>query len=199
MLERIKNEPRDFQAYLQLGIVLFKEEMYSEAEKYLLEAKKILPYYTSYPSPPVVLSQIYQAQNNTDLYLKELEYIVKYHQHDFDSAFTLAKEAIKEKRFDQAGYYLERAAAVDPYRLELHQEYAALADALGNHATSIREYEIVSELDQTDPVSSYTNLAGAYLRGGDKTAAKRNSLLALEIAPTYEPAQEVLLQAITEK
>jgi tetratricopeptide (TPR) repeat protein len=43
MLERIRNEPRDFQAYLQLGIVLFKEEQYGEAEKYLIKAKEICP------------------------------------------------------------------------------------------------------------------------------------------------------------
>ncbi len=199
MLDRIKNQPRDFQAYLQLGIVLFKEENYAEAEKYLLKAKEILPYYTSYPSPPVVLSQIYQAQNKTDKYLKELEYIVKYHQHDFDSAFILAKEFLSKDQYDKAQYYLERAAAVDPYALKLHQEYAALADALGEHEISIREYEIVSELDRTDPVNAYTKLAGAYLRGGKNQEAKRNSLLALEIAPTYEPAQEVLLEVIADK
>ena len=196
MLERIKNEPRDFQAYLQLGIVLFKEELYGEAEKYLKQAKEILPHYTSYPSPPVVLSQIYKAQNKTELYLKELEYIVRYHQHDFDAPFILAQEAMKNKRYDRARYYLERAAAVDPYRLALHREYAALADATRDHAISVREYEIVSELDKTDPVASFTDLAGAYLRAGQSTQAKRNSLLALEIAPTYGPAQEVLLSVI---
>jgi tetratricopeptide (TPR) repeat protein len=144
----------------------------------------------------VVLAQIYQAQNKTDLYLKELEYITKYHQHDFDSPFTLAKKAIEKKQYDNARYFLERAAAVDPYRLELHQQYAILADATKDHATSVREYEIVAELDRTDPVSSYTNLAGAYLRADKPNQAKRNSLLALEIAPTYQPAQEVLLKVI---
>ncbi len=197
MLERIRNEPRDFQAYLQLGIVLFKEEKYTEAEKYLQKAKEILPYYTSYPSPPVVLAQIYQAQNKTDLYLKELEYITKYHQHDFDSPFILAKEAMKKKDYDKARYYLERAAGVDPYRLELHKEYASLADAMKQHDISVREYEIVAELDRTDPVSSYTNLAGAYLRAGQRDQAKHNSLLALEIAPTYQPAQKVLLEVVS--
>lgn len=199
MLERIKNQPRDFQAYLQLGIVLFKEENYTEAEQYLKTAKEILPHYTSYPSPPVVLSQIYKEQNKIDQYLKELEYIVKHHQHDFDSPFLLAQEAIKNNQYDRATYYLERAAAVDPYRLELHKEYATLADATKDHDLSVREYEIVAELDQTDPVNSFTDLAGAYLRAGKTEEAKLKSLRALEIAPTYGPAQDVLLSVVEGK
>lgn len=198
MRARIEKEPRDFQAHLQLGIVLFKEDNYDEAEKHLLAAKAILPEYTSYPSPPLVLSQIYQERGETDKYLKELEYITKFHQHQIDANITLADSAMTRKDYKKAEYHLNRAIAVDPYRTDVHRKLAAVAQAQNNHAHEIREYTILAELDTTDPVQSYTNLARAYLRNGENKQAKQQSLLALEIAPTYEPAQTILLEAVGE-
>ncbi|MGH1470728.1 MAG: tetratricopeptide repeat protein [Cellvibrionaceae bacterium] len=196
MLKRIEEQPRDFQAHLQLGITLFKAKDYEEAEKYLLKAKEILPMYTGYPSPPLVLSQIYQANNQQQKYLKELEYIVEYHQHDLEAALTLAKHYIENEDNKKTEYYLSRAIAVDPYRTEIHKLYAELAEKSGKTKESIREYEILARLDKTDPVSTQTDLAKAYLKGGEKEKAKKTSLMALEIAPTYLPAQKILLEAI---
>ncbi len=199
MLNRIKEQPRDFQAYLQLGITLFKAKEYQEAEKYLLTAKEILPMYTGYPSPPLVLSQIYQAQNQEYKYLKELEYIVDYHQHDLEAALSLAKNALNNKNHERAEYYLSRAIAVDPYRVEIHKLYAQLADDVKKPKASVREYEILAHLDKTDPVSRQTELAGAYLKAGEKEKAKQSSLIALEIAPTFLPAQKILLDSLEQK
>lgn len=198
MLGRIKKEPRDFQAHLQLGIVLFKEKDYVLAEKHLLTAKEILPRYTGYPSPSRVLAQLYQDLGQQDNYWQELEFLARYHQHDVETPLLLADKAMQDGDLDKAEYYLQRAIAVDPYQLGVHKQYAKLADKKGEYAVSIREYEIIAALDATDPVNSYTRLAEAYLRGGKADLAKRNSLQALEIAPTYRPAQKVLLEALRE-
>ena len=182
-----------------MGITLFKAKEYQEAEQHLLKAKEILPMYTGYPSPPLVLSQIYKAQNQQQKYLKELEYVVEYHQHDLEAALTLAKNSLNSKEYDKAEYYLSRAIAVDPYRVEVHKLYAELADKTAKPKDSIREYEILARLDKTDPAATQTELAKAYLIGGEKEKAKQISLIALEIAPTYLPAQKILLEAIEQK
>jgi len=39
-------------------------------------------------------------------------------------------------------------------------------------------------------------LARAYLSGGKKEEAKKSALAALEIAPTFEPAQNLLLDSL---
>jgi cellulose synthase operon protein C len=203
MQQRIAKEPRDFQAHLQLGIILFKEKEYKKAEEHLLKAKAILPRYTAHPSPSRILTQLYQMWGKAAKYWQEMQFLVKYHQHDVDAPRLLAerllaKETMEEADYQQAEYYLQRVLAVDPYQLPVHREYAKLADQLGKHAISIREYEIITRLDTTDPVDAYTRLGAAYLHGGKPEAAKRNSLRALEIAPTYRPAQKILLEALGE-
>ena len=72
MRARIEENDRDFQAYLQLGIVLFKEESFFEAKQYLNQAYELLPSYTGYPSPPLVLSQIYEQEGNREAQLQQL-------------------------------------------------------------------------------------------------------------------------------
>jgi Tfp pilus assembly protein PilF len=47
-----------------------------------------------------------------------------------------------------------------------------------------------------DRVAAHCDLAESYLLAGQRDAAKRQALAALEIAPTYERAQELLLKLV---
>ena len=184
------------EAHLQLGIVLFKEQAYEEARTHLEIAHQILPDYSGYPSPPLVLSQIYEQQGDEEGRLAQLKIMLENQQHDYDSAVLLARDAFAAGDAEQAEYYLERALAVSPYRIDAHQVGAELATQTENSQMAVREYEVLVTLDRTDPVEARTNLAEAYLNNGQSTEARRNILSALEIAPSYQRAQQVLLQAV---
>lgn len=196
MLQRIEQEPRDFQAYLQLGIVLFKEENFEEARFYLEIAHDLLPDYTGYPSPPLVLAQIYEKEGNQEARLQELEVLLQNQQHDVDSALVLASNALETEQIERADYYLNRAIQVDPYRIDVHRLLARYAEQVDDAAMAVTEYQVLVKLDLNDPVEAQTDLAEAYLRNGQFNEARRNILTALEIAPSYRRAQKVLLQAV---
>ncbi|PCJ25328.1 MAG: hypothetical protein COA96_07590 [SAR86 cluster bacterium] len=196
MRSRIDDNARDFQAYLQLGIVLFKEENYLEAKEYLHQAYNMLPSYTGYPSPPLVLSQIYEKEGNRDAQLQQLEILLQNLQHDYASAMVLAEAALERDDFDQAEYYIDRAMQVDPYRSGVHELKAGLADGIGDSSLAVTEYEVLLKLEISDPVEAQTNLAEAYLNNGQALQAKQNILSALETAPSYQRAQRILLESI---
>jgi len=196
MRARIDAEPRDFQAHLQLGIVLFKEENFTEAKEHLQHAHELLPTYAGYPSPPLVLSQIYQQEGNQEARLEQLKILLENQQHDYGSAMILAETAIAEGNTDEASYYLDRALQIDPYRIDVHQLKADFAELIEDPALAVTEYEVLAKLDVTDPVEARTNLAEAYLENGQRDEARRNILTALEIAPSYQRAQQILLQSV---
>ena len=196
MRSRIDEHDRDFQAYLQLGIVLFKEEDYAQAKNYLNIAQDLLPNYTGYPSPTLVLSQIYEKEGNRVAQLEQLEILLRNLQHDYDSAMILAEAALEDANFERTEYYIDRAMQVDPYRTGVHQLKARYAERVDDSALAVTEYEVLLKLDITDPVEAQTDLAEAYLRNGQLLQAKRNVLSALEIAPSYRRAQQVLLQSV---
>ncbi|MEC8740056.1 MAG: tetratricopeptide repeat protein [Pseudomonadota bacterium] len=196
MRARIEENSRDFQAYLQLGIVLFKEESFAEAKQYLETAHEMLPSYTGYPSPALVLAQIYEREGNQQSRLQWLEVLMENLQHDYGSAMVLAEAALEDSDFEQAVYFLDRAIQVDPYRSEVHELKARYAEAVNDSAAAVTEYEVLMQLEISDPVEALTNLAQAYLNDGQASEAKRNLLYALEQAPSYERAQRLLLRSI---
>jgi Tfp pilus assembly protein PilF len=196
MRGRIEREARDFQAHLQLGIVLFREQAYDEAIGHLMQANEILPDYSGYPSPALVLSQVYEAMGNQEARLQWLEIMLENQQHDFSSPLLLANDALDRGDLERAGYFLERALAVNPYRADIHHAGARLARELGDTARTVQQYEVLLVLDQSDPVDARTNLAQAYLDNNQTPEARQNVLRALEIAPGYERAQQILLQSV---
>ncbi len=196
MRQRVQDQPRDFQAHLQLGIVLFKEELFEEAKVHLEIADEILPDYSGYPSPPLVLSQIYERQGDDAARIEQLKRMMVNQQHDYDSAVLLAKRALEAGDTEEADYYVQRALSVSPYRLDVHQVSAQIAALTENSSMAVREFEVLVTLDRNDPVEARTNLAEAYMNNGQAQEAKRNILTALEIAPSYQRAQQVLLKAV---
>lgn len=195
MRGRVQREPRDFQAHLQLGIVLFKEQAYEEAIVHLSAAHDILPDYAGYPSPSMVMSQVYEAMGNRNAMLQQLAVMLENQQHDYASALLLANESLQAGDLEQADYYVARALAVNPYRADIHRAGAELAKLSGDTTRAVQSYEVLLMLDQNDPVDARTNLAQAYLDNQQVDDARLNVLRALEIAPTYERAQDILLRA----
>jgi tetratricopeptide (TPR) repeat protein len=196
MRSRIDENERDFQAHLQLGIVLFKEENFTEAKISLERAYALLPAYTGYPSPALVLSQIYEKEENREAQLQWLEILLENLQHDYDSAMILADAALDEGNFEKTAYYIDRAIQVDPYRSDVHELKALYADRINDSDLAVTEYEVLMRLEINDPVEAHTKLAEAYLRNGQAAKAKQNVLYALEIAPSFQRAQQVLLESV---
>jgi tetratricopeptide (TPR) repeat protein len=193
---RIEVQPRDFQAHFQLGLILYENKDYDGAVTHLKIARDLLPEYSEVPNPRQILADIYEVQGDRTAMLRELEDLVKYRQNAFDACYKLALAYRQQKDDAKVIYFLERAIAVDPYDLDVHRILAGTALETADYQRAIREYKILAALEATDPVAAYTNLARAYLANGQKKQAKKAALFALEIAPTFERAQNVLLDSL---
>lgn len=196
MRQRIEAEPRDFEAHFQLGIILYKNKDYDGAIAHLTIARELLPEYGAVPNPRQVLAELFEARGDETAMLQELEALAAYQQHAFDACYKLGRAYRQRDNYTKAAYFLERALAVDPYHVDVHRILAEMAFERGDHEKAIREYKILVALADTDPVRAYTDLAEAYLSGGKKREAKEAALSALEIAPTFERAQNILLASL---
>jgi lipopolysaccharide biosynthesis regulator YciM len=194
--KRTMAQPRDFEAHFQLGLILSKNPDDDDAIKHLKIARDLLPEYAGAPNPRQVLADLYQARGDETAMLQELEALAQYQQNAFDACYRLAKAYLDRKNDAKAIYYLERAIAVDPYQPDVHRLLATTAYKTADYERAIRGYKILTVLEVTDPVSAYTDLAQAYLAGGKKKEAKSSVMFALEIAPTFERAQNILLDSL---
>jgi predicted Zn-dependent protease len=62
-----------------------------------------------------------------------------------------------------------------------------------------REFRAAVDAGPVDPVPAQCDLAEVLLASGDRAEAKRAVLAALEAAPTYERAQQLLLRIVEGK
>jgi Tfp pilus assembly protein PilF len=65
-----------------------------------------------------------------------------------------------------------------------------------DHATAIREFRAALHTGAADKADAHCDLGESYLLAGNRVEAKREALAALEIAPSFERAQELLLNAV---
>ncbi len=78
--------------------------------------------------------------------------------------------------------------------MEVHERLADLSTRLGDDAAAIRERQAVLALDPVDRAEALYQLALAYYESGEWADARRAVLRALEEAPNFERAQDLLLE-----
>ena len=88
----------------------------------------------------------------------------------------------------------ERIVALDPFDGEARAALGRMAMQRNDLEFAAREFRTVIALKPIDPAVAHTDLAESYLKAGKRDEAKRQTLAALEIAPTYERAQDLLLK-----
>jgi predicted Zn-dependent protease len=67
---------------------------------------------------------------------------------------------------------------------------------LKQFSNAAREYETLIALKTPDRAAAYYLLAQAYLGQGKKAEARKAVINSLDIAPLYEPAQQLLVEIL---
>src|SRR5207247_766860 len=109
---------------------------------------------------------------------------------------TLAIALRKAGQTDEAMKAFERAVALAPTAAgndSPHAQLAEIALEKKDRARAISELTALLNVD-FENLSAAQHLAESYLKAGRRDDAKRQALAALEIAPTYARAQDLLLQ-----
>lgn len=109
------------------------------------------------------------------------------------AARTLATLADRKTQPAVLERALRRAVAVDPFDAPSHTTLGQLAMADRRHADAVRAFRVALAARPVDRAGAHADLAEALLAVGQKDEARRQVLAALEIAPTYPRAQELLL------
>jgi len=89
---------------------------------------------------------------------------------------------------------LRQSFYIQPFDASLHKLAGGVYLELGNPAEAIREFRAQIALAPPDLAEAHYDLARSLEAAGNHTEAKREVLRALEIAPGFDKAQELLLK-----
>jgi tetratricopeptide (TPR) repeat protein len=189
----VRAHPGDLLGRLRLGITLYLEEEYDEAEPHLREALSIFPEYGGSDSPYWILAQIHRERGETELAEAALAQLNARNESHYDALVMQADLLEELERPAEAATALDKAVQIWPYETDLHQRLAALHTQVGNPLGAVRERRAVVALDPPDAAQAYYELALAEQAAGNREGARRAVMGALEIAPNFEEALELLL------
>jgi tetratricopeptide (TPR) repeat protein len=190
---RLATDPRDFLGQLAMGEVLFKKHELDEAQEYLTRAKALFPDHGDPNSPSWYLAQIYRERGELESAEKELAAYTAINESHYEAHLALAEVRESRGNLPGAAEALARAAFIYPLELQPHRRLAEIYRELGDFQSAIPERQAVVALELVDRAQAIYELAMAYYQAGDATNAKRQVLRALEIAPNFGEAQDLLL------
>ena len=178
------------------GASLYAAGELEAAREPLDRAANLVPQATGIESPRGMLAQIAEELGDPERAMRELERLLEFDATSIEAArqlAVLAEAAGDEARMASA---YDRIIGIDPFDAASHRAIGRLALAAGDTNRAILEFEIALATGPADRVSAYCDLAESQLRAGNLDAARQAALNALEMAPTYERAQELLLEAV---
>ncbi|HEX6938556.1 MAG TPA: DUF4159 domain-containing protein [Longimicrobiales bacterium] len=160
----------------------------------LERAVAIAPDLAGPDGPWALLARARLARGDTAGAAVALERHAAVDENAYDALLALA--GLRERLGDPRGAAtaLERALWIDPYDPALHDRLAGLYAAAGDAAGAVRARRAILALDPVDRAAAHYRLALALRDAGDYAAARREVLRALEIAPAFAEAQELLLE-----
>jgi tetratricopeptide (TPR) repeat protein len=178
---------------LQLGVSLLENGDLELAELFLKRAQQLFPEYAGGDSSYWLLASLYLQQDKTAAAEAQLARMTAINGEHYQAQLLLARLRAERGDADGAARALQAAIYIYPYEPDLHRELAAHLERLGRWQQAALERRAVLALDPVDRAEAHYRLARAYERGGNRSSAREQILYALEIAPNYYQAQELLL------
>ena len=185
-----------FPVQASVGHALYQGNHGEAARRVLERAVTLVPSVTGDESPRALLAEIAVRAGQPQVALEQLEALLGHGATDLEAArrlYELAREANDEARLRVAA---QRIVELDPFNAEPHAVLGRLAFAAGDRETAVREFLTALQAGPVDEAAAHTDLAEVYVAGGEFDEAKSQAIAALEIAPRYERAQDLLLQIV---
>ncbi|WP_420635458.1 tetratricopeptide repeat protein [Candidatus Palauibacter sp.] len=160
----------------------------------LSEARVLFPEYAGPDAPTLLLGSLHREAGDLARAAEAYRAYTALNENHFEAYLTLADLEEELGNVVAAREALERAIWIDPFHVDLHARLAASFEAADHWPEAARERRALLALAPADLAEAHYRLALALHRGGDARGARRSVLDALEIAPNFDDALDLLLE-----
>jgi tetratricopeptide (TPR) repeat protein len=159
-------------------------------------AAALVPMVSGDESPYMQIVEIALARGDKARAAQALEVLTSHDHTAVEGARQWVGLLDPEKDKARLRVALQRVVAVDPFDAAAHTTLGRLSLEAGAPADAVRAFRVALAAGPLDMASAHVDLAESLLQTGETTEAKRQALAALEVAPTYVRAQEILLKLV---
>ena len=188
-------KPESYIAQLALGQALVEA---ADPSGYapLQRAAVLVPNAIGSESPHALMAGLAEKLNDRPRAMKELEAVLASDHTNVEAARKLLEVAQAAGDDSAIALALDRIVALDPFDAAAHTGAGRLALKRRDHVVAMREFKAAIVTGAADKAAAHCDLGESYLLAGMRADAKKEALAALEIAPGFERAQELLLNAV---
>jgi Flp pilus assembly protein TadD len=133
------------------------------------------------------------VQKDPERARREWRALLQYDHTNLMAARKLADLAAQAGAADDEDFALALIAEVDPFDAGVHVKLGRRLLARGEHAAALMEFDAALALGPANRAEARTDRAEALLALGRREDARREVMAALQDAPTYARAQDLLL------
>ena len=190
----VARNPDRFELRMALGRALFDAGRPSDAVGHFEAALRLFPSYGGPDGAHWYLGRIREEEGRLAAAAEHYGELLRLNESHYEARIALSRlqEAAGERA--DAAETLRGVVYVHPYEVADHRRLSELLESLGDWEGAALERRAVLALDPVDRAAANYHLANTLHRGGDRAGARRAVLAALEIAPNYEDALDLLLE-----
>jgi tetratricopeptide (TPR) repeat protein len=193
LLDPLKLHPKNFYVLTQTAKKLIAEKKFAEAKEPLQKLIENYPTHTGGDSALWLLAQVQRELKETSQERATLTKLAALDADAVDAYLRLMELAAATKDWPVVAENARRYLAVNPLVPQPHRWLARASEELKQPQEAIAAYQTVLLLDPADPAEVHFRLAKLF-HPTDAKSAKQHVLMALEEAPRFREAHELLLK-----
>lgn len=186
----------DLQSRLALARLLISEGEEAEAIEHLNRARDIFPENPDRGGPNRLLAEIHRNRGDRRAAVAALRAHLSVLAEDREAQLDLAELLLEEGDRAGAAEAMSNAMLVYPFDLASHERLADLYREVGDREGEILERRVFLALNPPDRAGALFRLAEAQFAAGRTEDAQVSVLGALEVAPRFPEAQDLLLRIL---
>ena len=190
----VARDPGRFESRMALARALFDDDQLQTAARHFDAALRLFPEYGGPDGPHWYLGRIREAEDDREAAANHYRELLRLNESHYEGRTALARVLADAGELAGASDALRGVPFVHPYEIADHQRLADTLEELGDWEGASMARRSILALDPVDRAAAHFRLARVLYRGDDRAAARREVLAALEIAPNYEDALELLLE-----
>lgn len=200
----VARNPGRFESRMALAQALYDDGQMEDAARHFEAALRLFPEYGGADGPNWYLGRIRERAGDREAAADHYRTLLRLNESHYEArvalAATLAGGSTVAGDRDAAPGLADAADAlrgvpfVHPFDIADHERLAEICEQLGDWEGASMARRAVLALDPVDRAAAHFRLARVLYWGGDRAQARRQVLAALEIAPNYEEALDLLLE-----
>ncbi|MET0649537.1 MAG: tetratricopeptide repeat protein [Pyrinomonadaceae bacterium] len=190
---RLLSTRETFALRLRAGHLLRDEGDVEGAVQHFRRAAELFPYFAGEGNPYEALADIHEKRGDAAAAAEALESLLKHDETNLKALGRLADLRVRQGDRARALEALRLGFYVAPFEPASHARAGELYLETRDAAGALASFQAALALRPPNEAEANYNVARAYHVLGRTAEAKRSVLRALEAAPSYEKAQELLL------